>query len=322
MVTRRTAVPTALTGGRRVTLPEIPGLRNAISAVPGLEAVARSISWPSGPDLERSAVTGEYRIDDLARAAGTTVRNIRAYRERGLLMGPTRRDGRAGIYDESHLERLGIIDSLLQRGFTTAHIADFITGWESGKDLTEVLGLQHAVTAQWSRRTDTVDAPRELLQSFLGTDDIDGIDGTENTEDTETLERLAALGVIRINDDTVTFVQPQLLETFAELRNYGLQLPHLIDLFTAIDARVHDIAELMITAAESHIVDQHGPGWLPESDDDVAELTAMLNHLRELGVSSVHATLAAALDATLRTRLSDYLAAAAHAHQQARRQSS
>ena len=30
----------------------------------------------------------EYRIDDLARAAGTTARNVRAYQERGLLPPP------------------------------------------------------------------------------------------------------------------------------------------------------------------------------------------------------------------------------------------
>src|SRR5437588_784942 len=93
----------------------------------------------------------EYRIDDLARAGGTTSRNVRAYQERGLLPAPTKRRGRALIYDESHLERLKIIDALLQRGFTTAHIADFITSWETGKDLTEILGLQHAVTATWGQ---------------------------------------------------------------------------------------------------------------------------------------------------------------------------
>ena len=47
----------------------------------------------------------EYRIDDLARAAGTTSRNVRAYQERGLLPPPEKR-GRVGIYGDAHLERL------------------------------------------------------------------------------------------------------------------------------------------------------------------------------------------------------------------------
>jgi DNA-binding transcriptional MerR regulator len=91
----------------------------------------------------------EYRIDDLARAAGSTARNVRAYQERGLLPPPVKR-GRVGIYNDSHLVRLRLIDSLLQRGFTTAHINDFITNWESGNDLAEVLGLENAVTAPWA----------------------------------------------------------------------------------------------------------------------------------------------------------------------------
>ncbi len=255
-------------------------------------------------------MTGEYRIDALAQAAGTTVRNVRAYQERGLLMAPTRREGRAAIYDESHLERLKIIDALLQRGFTTAHIADLITSWETGKDLAEVLGLQHAVTASWSPKTDAIDAPRELLETFLG------------SEDAARIDQLEELGLIRIDGDTVTFVQPQLLETFATLHTYGLQLGPLIELFVAINARATDIAQLMIRAAKTHITEQHGHGWLPDTDDDINELTAMLNNFRELGVSAVHATLANALDTTLRAELGDYLAAAAHERSRSRQRSS
>ena len=44
----------------------------------------------------------EYRIDELAQQAGTTVRNVRAYQERGLL-SPPRRQGRAGLFDDGHL---------------------------------------------------------------------------------------------------------------------------------------------------------------------------------------------------------------------------
>ncbi|MEV6137815.1 MerR family transcriptional regulator [Nocardia sp. NPDC051990] len=62
----------------------------------------------------------DYWIDDLARAAGNTTRNVRAYQERGLLPPPVGKDGRASVYDDSHLERLRLIDALLQRGFTTA----------------------------------------------------------------------------------------------------------------------------------------------------------------------------------------------------------
>ena len=63
----------------------------------------------------------EYRIDELARLADTTVRNVRVYQDRGLL-APPRRQGRVGIYSEAHLARLRLIGQLLRRGYTFANI--------------------------------------------------------------------------------------------------------------------------------------------------------------------------------------------------------
>ncbi|WP_307644927.1 MerR family transcriptional regulator [Nocardia uniformis] len=251
-------------------------------------------------DREGETQMAEYRIDDLAHAAGTTTRNVRAYQERGLLPTPTRRSGRALIYDDSHLARLRIIDSLLQRGFTTAHIADFITSWETGKDLTEVLGLQQAVTATWGKSEEPLEVPRELVDTFLGDVDGDPVTGAE-------LERLADLGLARLHGDTVEFTQPELLATFAALHGYGYHLDSLIDVYAAVGQRVDDIARLMVTAAKDQIVAEHGPGWLPDTGAETAALTKMLNHLRELGVTAVQNTLAQALDRVLESELSAYL---------------
>ena len=56
----------------------------------------------------------EYRIDELARASGVMVRNIRYYQGCGMLPAP-RRVGRVGIYDDAHLARLRLITRLLER---------------------------------------------------------------------------------------------------------------------------------------------------------------------------------------------------------------
>ena len=84
--------------------------------------------------------TNEYRIDDLARVAGTTTRNVRGYQDRGLLPRPLRR-GRIAIYTDLHLDRLRVINDLLRRGFTIRHIGEFLTGIQRGDDLADVLGL-------------------------------------------------------------------------------------------------------------------------------------------------------------------------------------
>ena len=269
---------------------------------------ARAAAARSGVDRPEEGMgevgMAEYRIDELARAVGTTSRNVRAYQERGLLPPPARRSGRALIYDDTHLARLQIIDSLLQRGFTIAHIADFITGWENGKDLTEILGLQHAVTARWGKSEEPLDVPRELVDTILGASEGAPVR-------TDQLERLAELELVRLQDDTVRFLRPELLETFAELSTYGFDLSGLTELYAAMIARLEDIASLMVTAGKDHIVDRHGPGWLPDSDAEIAETTRMLNHLRELGARAVRSSLDQALDRVLQRELGAYLATAA-----------
>lgn len=86
----------------------------------------------------------EYRLEDLARLSGVSARNIRAYRERGLLDSP-RRQGRAALYDDYHLAQLQTINRLLGRGFTSAHIAEFFEAMRTGQNLAEFLGLQQAI---------------------------------------------------------------------------------------------------------------------------------------------------------------------------------
>jgi DNA-binding transcriptional MerR regulator len=83
----------------------------------------------------------EYRIDELAQVSGVSSRNIRAYRERGLLR-PPRRAGRKAFYDDDHLTQLQVINRLLSRGFNSAHIADFFRAIRGGQDLADVLGLR------------------------------------------------------------------------------------------------------------------------------------------------------------------------------------
>src|ERR1700751_2017297 len=86
----------------------------------------------------------EYRLDDLARLSGVSARNIRAYRERGLL-DPPRRVGRSAYYDDYHLSQLKTINQLLRRGFNSTHIAEFFASMRQGADLADILGIQHAI---------------------------------------------------------------------------------------------------------------------------------------------------------------------------------
>src|ERR1700733_13493317 len=90
-----------------------------------------------------AAARNEYTVDDLARVADSTVRNVRAYQDRGLLAPPEKR-GRVGVYDDTHVARLKLINHLLARGYTLANIQDLIMAVDEGHDLRSILGLESA----------------------------------------------------------------------------------------------------------------------------------------------------------------------------------
>src|SRR5258708_22608982 len=69
----------------------------------------------------------EYRIEQLARAAGVAVDTIRFYQGKGLLEAP-RREGRVTWYGDPHVERLKRIKELQQQGFTLTVIQRFLAG--------------------------------------------------------------------------------------------------------------------------------------------------------------------------------------------------
>ncbi|CDP88893.1 MULTISPECIES: MerR family transcriptional regulator [Mycolicibacterium] len=127
----------------------------------------------------------EYRLEDLARISGVSARNIRAYRERGLLDSP-RRVGRSAYYGERHLAQLTAISQLLAKGFNSAHIAEFFAGLRSGKDLSEALGID---ASDWCRP----DA------STLNVD-----------PDDDDVRALAAAGLVRVVEGSAEMPDPAL----------------------------------------------------------------------------------------------------------------
>jgi DNA-binding transcriptional MerR regulator len=94
----------------------------------------------------------EYRLEALAQASGVSVRNIRAYRERGLL-DPPRHEGRSAFYGDRHLDQLTVISDLLRRGFHSAHIAEFFAVVRDGGDLADHLGVRRAIFGRDSEAT-------------------------------------------------------------------------------------------------------------------------------------------------------------------------
>src|SRR4051794_31906248 len=85
----------------------------------------------------------QLTIDELARNAGMTVRNVRAHQSRGLLPPPEIR-GRTGFYGPEHVDRLEFIKDLQAEGFSL-DVIKRILDRAPRASATEVLSFTRAV---------------------------------------------------------------------------------------------------------------------------------------------------------------------------------
>ncbi|RAF76604.1 MerR family transcriptional regulator, partial [Burkholderia multivorans] len=120
---------------------------------------------PPPSDTAADETRNEYTVDELARVSDTTVRNVRAYQDRGLLAPPEKR-GRVGIYDDTHVARLKLINHLLARGYTLSNIQDLIKAIDEGHDLRSILGLENAIGGRWSHERPKTYSLAALAQMF------------------------------------------------------------------------------------------------------------------------------------------------------------
>jgi len=164
----------------------------------------------------------QYRVDELARAADTSVRNVRVYQDRGLLP-PPRRVGRTGIYTEAHLARLRLIRLLLQRGYTFATIGELLSAWSQGQGLNDLLHLDGVIAVPWSDETPTRLREADLVAAFG--------DFTEAQ-----LHRAIEMGFVGRDDDGYQVPSPRLLEAGSQLVAAGVPLSAVLDLAEGLQA--------------------------------------------------------------------------------------
>ncbi len=236
--------------------------------------------------------SGEYRIEDLARQAGTTTRNIRVYRDRGLLPPPLR-VGRIALFNDTHLTRLRLITSMLDRGYNIAHVREMLSAWEEGKDLGDVLGLETAIVGSWTSEKSQA-MPLADAQRLIN--------------DANAFDRLVRLEVIHLEDGQATITRPKLIEAFNEIRGYGLSLDKMIDLHENIVPLIDQISEMLVRTGAEHVRDRIKPGEGLPADTEIAELITMLVRFRTQAVASVTATLASSIETTIESLVSQILA--------------
>ncbi|WP_261802001.1 MerR family transcriptional regulator [Streptomyces sp. ISID311] len=239
----------------------------------------------------------EFRMADLAREAGITVRTLRFYRERKLLPAP-RREGRIAWYNEHHLARLRTIGALLERGHTLGGIAELFSAFEAGRDVGELLGLENPLVPPWSEETPVRLTPEELADHF--SEDITA----------ENLSTSLDIGYLAVDGDEFVHISRRLLDASTELVGRGVPLAAVLEAGRQVRAHADALAGIFTTLIRTHLLagllESTDTGACP-SPDDVDLLAGTVEKLRPLAKGVVEAELAMAMDRRVRTEVAAWL---------------
>ena len=221
---------------------------------------------------------GPWRINDLARESGLSVRNIREYQDRGLLP-PPRRAGRVAWYDEDHLVRLRLISRLLDRGYTIAVIRDLLDAWSAGRDLHDVLGLETTVSLPWTDEEPGRATLLQLRRRFRG----------QLTPGR--LRRAIRLELVVPAGTSFAIPSPRLLDAGTDLVAAGIPLATVLDMVERVQRDLRSPANRFVRMVFDQLLPPGNPDGLP-AGDELPEVTRTVDKLRphaQLAVSALFA---------------------------------
>jgi len=226
----------------------------------------------NGARTQANVPSTEYSIDQLARKADATVRNVRAYQDRGLIPPPERR-GRKGIYTDTHLSRLRIIGRLLERGYTLSNIGELIETWEQGNDFRHLLGLETAVSTPWSDEIPDYLTMPQLIKRF------------GHAFSGKALQKAIDLEILQPEGLRFRIPSPRILHAGSELVEAGIPLDAMLDVVASLRRNVEQAADDMVKLVATHVFDRYGEDFPPAKDmPDLADLIWRLRPLVEMAV--------------------------------------
>lgn len=221
-------------------------------------------------------------IDELARTAGTTTRNVRAYQTRGLLP-PPRIESRVGYYDPGHLARLRLIAALQERGFGLAAIAHLLRAWDRRMSLTDLLGFEEALTEPWAAEAEARLTRADLDARYPAL-----------TADDALVRHAVEAGLLVEDGDGYRVPNPPMLAIGARLVALGIPVSRALEEFQALRADTAAIARRFVDLFEQFVWSPFVQAGMPAGG--LAELTRSLRHLRPLASEAISAAFGAAME--------------------------
>jgi DNA-binding transcriptional MerR regulator len=232
-------------------------------------------------------------IDELAREAGMTVRNVRAYRSRGLLPPPELR-GRKGYYGPDHLARLELVRELKDKGFNLEAIAQLMER-APAHELDQVLDFTRAVVEPLAR-----EEPQVVPSSYF-------VERWGDQLTPELRERAVRLGFVRrVGEDRWEISSPRLDRASNALSEIGVPLEAAIEVAATLRRGARAAARAYVDLFLEHV-------WEPferagEPADDWPLVREKLDRLQPLAGESLMAVFGVAMAEAVEQALEERLA--------------
>lgn len=220
----------------------------------------------------------EYRINELSKLSGVSVRNIRVYQDRGLLPPPTIR-GRVGWYSEKHLVRLTLISRMLERGYTFATISELLQAAHYGMKVEHVLrGTPRGGRFRNFKRAATITVT-ELRKTLKASD--------------RTIALSEKLGLLAKEGAHFAIRNPEVLEGAEALVKGGIDVDVLLDRWVRVSDDLDDVARSFVSIITDRYFDEN----LPNLDEaEVAQMAELIQTVRPMAHEIVESAFSKALD--------------------------
>lgn len=209
-------------------------------------------------------------VDELAAAAGLTVRNTRYYSGLGLLPPPVRR-GRTAYYDRMHLAHLELVRALQDHGFTLQAIERVVSRLPEDAT-TEDLALQRAMLTSWTASS-PVPVSRTGLEERAGRPLLD-----------QEVALLVAMGALD-EDGEGTYLAAPSLEVGLELLDLDVSAESLGAASEAIRRHMESLAEELTTILRTQVLQPYRRST--QSPEVAAQMEHTVSRLRQLTLEAV-----------------------------------
>jgi DNA-binding transcriptional MerR regulator len=181
----------------------------------------------------------QLTIDELARQAGMTARNIRAHQARGLLPPPEVR-GRTGYYGDEHVARLQLIREMQADGYNLAAIKNLLEGTQTGGEA--FLGFKRAVLHPFGDERPEIISAQELAERF----------GADNASLVRKAEKLGLL--VTHPDGSVEVPSPTLLRAGEEVVRLGVPIEEALHVLERINRGSGTVARAFVELFVRHVL--------------------------------------------------------------------